>query len=591
MKNKLRFLYFITFSALLTSMYVALNGSNPYAVEASIFSVCLFSFIILASWMGYIRSLTTKSNQVLYKTHNTNSRWSFSNLEALKKNQELIAEKFKTSAALIADLVHPERITPSSLVNENDPIGKAIVNIRTEMMKIKQEGDKRTWVAQGISRFGEVLRNKTDIEHYSQNIISNLVTYLAANQGCLFIEYEEEGNRYLQLTASHAYGKSKDREQRIEPGQGIVGQCMLDKEFAFLDNIPETYVKVSSGLGQATPRSIVVAPLVFKDSFCGVIELASLHAFEAHHIEFLKEVCENIASEIVALKNVSHAEKLLEESNRLTRELQHREEEMKQNLHDLAYAQEEMIRKQTELTGIMNGVNNTIASAEFSLNGTFRNANEIFLKIMEFSKDDLEATSFPFLMGDDHSVVMMWENLRLGRFFSGEFKMRNKWGKELWLNGTFNPIILKGDIPDKIMMFAQFTTQEKEKVNELTTMVNALKATLAVIEFNANLTCKTANEKTLKIFSLTRMDLRSKTILDFIAPLHHDVWIDNQEKILSNNFTSLTLPFLIGATIVQYEVSVSVTRDLEGKIGKIIMLLVKEIENHVYSFRGGVDEQ
>lgn len=591
MKNKLRFLYFITFSALLTTMYVALNGSNPYAVEASIFSVCLLSFIILASWMGYIRSLTTKSNQVLYKTQNTNSRWSFSNLEALKKNQELIAEKFKTSAALIAELAHPERITSSSVINENDPIGKAIVNIRAEMMKIKQEGDKRTWVAQGISRFGEILRNKTDIEHYSQNIISNLVTYLAANQGCLFIEYEEEGNRYLQLTASHAYGRSKDREQRIEPGQGIVGQCMLDKEFTFLDNIPETYVKVSSGLGQATPRSIVVAPLVFKDSFCGVIELASLHVFEAHHIEFLKEVCENIASEIVALKNVSHAEKLLEESNRLTRELQRREEEMKQNLHDLAYAQEEMVRKQTELTGIMNGVNNTIASAEFSLNGTFRNANEIFLKIMEFSKEDLEETSFPFLMGDDHSVVMMWENLRLGRFFSGEFKMRNKWGKELWLNGTFNPITLKGDIPDKIMMFAQFTTQEKEKVNELTTMVNALKATLAVIEFNANLTCKTANEKTLKIFSLTRMDLRSKTILDFIAPLHHDVWIDNQEKILSNNFTSLRLPFLIGTAVVHYEVSVSVTRNLEGKIGKIIMLLVKEIESHVYSLRGGVDER
>jgi methyl-accepting chemotaxis protein len=238
--------------------------------------------------------------------------------------------------------------------------------------------------------------------------------------------------------------------------------------------------------------------------------------------------------------------------------------------------EKEAERRQAELKSYLQGVNNTIASVEFNLDGCFTDANEIFLKVMGYSKEDLMNCSFSFLMGEDPSVIMMWENLRLGKFFSGEFKMKNRIGKELWLIGTFNPIII-GDTPEKIMMFAQFTTLEKEKLNDLSTMVNALKSTLPVIEFNADFACKTANEKALKIFKLSRLELRSKSILDFIAPFYHSMWENSKAKILNENFTTFQLPFANETHIMHYEVSVSVSRNLDGSIGKLILILVKEV--------------
>lgn len=946
MKKKFKNLYSAMFLSLLGAMCVSVSGGNQYVTTGlMLFTFCI-SLFILSNWMSYVKNLVSKSDQVL-NYGKRDLRWSFANLEKLKKNQDLIQEKFKASATMIADLAHPERIVSTQRMEDNDPISKALSNIREEMLKIKSEDDKRAWVTQGIAQFGDILRNKTAIEEYGQTIVSNLVRYIGANQGGLFIEYETESHeRYLKMMGCYAYGKRKQTESRIEEGQGLVGQCMLEKEFILMTNVPDSYAKITSGLGEATPTNIVVAPLIFKDTFCGVIELAFIEAIESHHIEFLKKICESIASEIVSLKNVEQTEKLLEDSNVLMRELQSREEIMKQNLEELAATQEEMLRRQTELTGIinaidstlataefdvkgnilkhniilerflkltshqliqknyalitgtsdderlwnkilngqlkagdfkttsgngtdvwlsmtftpildtngqtirilsmiqditqkrikekefeklslvanntdnsviitdsaglieyvnegftkmtgyeanevlgkkpgavlqgphtdaatvkklraqmalgvpiyeeilnynkkgdsywislainpvkdehgainkfisiqaditetksraldfhqkmqalsrsnaileldkhgklidindkyldllgykreelvgqpytvltrkeniiekmmdeiksvgmqngvftrynkngnrhwmklidypvldldgelvkiiefgvdvsnekrlekeaarkqselnsyLNGVNNTIASAEFGLDGHFENANEIFLKVMGFSKEELKDTLFPFLMGEDPSVIMMWENLRLGRFFSGEFKMRNKAGKELWLNGTFNPIIIEEGAPEKIMMLAQFTTQEKEKLNDLTTMVNALKSTLPVMEFNADLTCKTANEKTLKIFGLSRLDLRSKSVLDFLAPEYHAHWLTNNESILTASFSSFLLPFQVGTSVVHYEVSVSVTRNLDGSVGKIIMLLVKKVEERI----------
>jgi len=180
----------------------------------------------------------------------------------------------------------------------------------------------------------------------------------------------------------------------------------------------------------------------------------------------------------------------------------------------------------------------------------------------------------------------MWENLKLGKFFSGEFKMRDATGKDLWLTGTFNPIIVEGDAPQKIMMFAQFTTQEKEKLNDLNGMVQALKSTLPVLEFNERMACKTANEKAMKIFGLSRMDLRNKTIVDFIAPFYHTAWKNKEASLLEQDFTTLLLPTIIGGQTQTYEVSISVAKNLEGKVMKIIVILVKEVQEQVSVLSG-----
>jgi PAS domain-containing protein len=176
---------------------------------------------------------------------------------------------------------------------------------------------------------------------------------------------------------------------------------------------------------------------------------------------------------------------------------------------------------------------------------------------------------------------MIWENLRMGKFFAGEFKMKDKNGKELWLSGTFNPIVVGDGSPEKIMMFAQFTTQEKEKLNDMNVMVNALKSTLPVVEFNEQMMCRTANEKFMKMFGLSRMDVKSKTIYDFIDTYYKGVFDKIKSEILSKDFSAMLLPMNIGGQIVQYEISVTVAQGLDGKISRVIMILVKEVEERV----------
>jgi len=188
-------------------------------------------------------------------------------------------------------------------------------------------------------------------------------------------------------------------------------------------------------------------------------------------------------------------------------------------------------------------------------------------------------------MGDDASVVMMWENLRLGKFFSGEFKMRHKNGRDLWLTGTFNPIFLEGDVPEKIMMFAQFTTQEKEKINDLNALVNVFKSSLPVLEFNPQFASKTANEKAMKIFGLSRMELRSKNIEDFIPADCHALWHQYKEEILRTDVAHFIIPLRAHPLVMDYEVTMSVVRNLEGDIAKVIVLLVREAHDKVSVLR------
>jgi PAS domain S-box-containing protein len=580
MKTKLLGLYLVLPLVLIPAIVISISGGNSWLVAGFISIAILLSLWIMLTWLQFVKNVLTRSGMLAgdkrVKT------FSFANVKELENQQDEIKHKFKTAADLISTLGHPEKSDLQQGLDQNDPIIKALATVRSEMKTIKLEEEKRNWVNQGLARIGEVLRNKLEVKDYTYQILSNVVKYVNANQGALFIEYkDEEDQRYLEMTASYAYGKRKFIESRIFEGQGLLGQCMLERDFVFITDVPGSYVKITSGLGEATPRNIIVAPLIFNETFCGAIELASFEVLDKYQREFLEKACENIASEIFSLKNIDHTRKLLDESNILARELQMREGEMKQNLEELAATQEEMKRKQLELNSYLAGINNTIASAEFAMDGMLLSGNDIFTKVLGYTTDDLKGKTFNHLMGEDLSVMMMWENLGLGRFFSGEFKMRSKEGKDLWLTGTFNPICLGSDRPVKIIMFAQFTTQEKEKFLDMNAFVHALKATLPVIEFNHEFVCKSANEKALKIFNLSRLQVRNKKMTDFLPSYYHESWSKERGSICDKEVSSLTIPFLVGNQVMYYEASLSVSRNAVGEVSKVILILVKEVVEKV----------
>lgn len=220
---------------------------------------------------------------------------------------------------------------------------------RMSTYSIKEQ--ERAWVAEGVSRFMDLIRNNnTEHADFYDKILSQLVRYIEANQGGIFLV--NDNNRsdiFLELTACYAYGKKKFLEKRIEIGQGLLGQCYLERETSRYTSIPDAYVKITSGLGEATPKFILIVPMKHNDEVLGMIELASFQVIESYKIEFIEKIAENIASATFSMQNANKVKQLFKESQLKAKMLQEQEEELRQNLEELVATQEEMKRNQKEL--------------------------------------------------------------------------------------------------------------------------------------------------------------------------------------------------------------------------------------------------
>lgn len=255
--------------------------------------------------------------------------------------------------------------------NNQDKLGNALLEMRDSLKLIADEDKKRNWANEGMAQFGEILRtNIEDIEVLSYNIISNMVKYLKANQGGIFLINGENHARYLELTAAYAYNKKKYLQKRIEIGQGLLGQCVLEEDTIHLREIPQGYIDITSGLGESTPNSLLIVPLKVNDKVYGVIEIASFNMFRPYEIEFIERLSENVASTLANVRSTQRTKSLLEESQLYAEQLRAQEEEMRQNMEELAATQEEMSRVQIEMK------NN-----EYNLNALINNTNDMIWAI------------------------------------------------------------------------------------------------------------------------------------------------------------------------------------------------------------------
>ena len=162
------------------------------------------------------------------------------------------------------------------------------------------------------------------------------------------------GDAELQLLASYAFKERKHLSNRFKAGEGLVGQCALEKERILLNDVPANYVQINSGLGEASPSNIVVLPVLFEDQVKAVIELASFQRFSDIHLNFLDQLTESIGIVLNTITATMRTEELLKQSQTLATELQTRQEELtetNQRLQEQArslQSSEERLRQQQE---------------------------------------------------------------------------------------------------------------------------------------------------------------------------------------------------------------------------------------------------
>ncbi len=215
-----------------------------------------------------------------------------------------------------------------------------------EMKEAQKQEERQNWVTQGIGMVNDLLRKAGD-DIYDV-LLKNIVRYIGANQGGMFLLKEEGDRRILEMVACYAYERHKVFSKTIEIGQGLVGQCVLEKEPVLLKEVPQDFVHITSGLGEATPTFVAIIPLMHDDDVAGVMEFGFFHELEPYRVEFLMKLGENIASFVISNTLNTKTKELLGQSQEQAEELRAQEEEMRQNMEEMQATQEELERKERE---------------------------------------------------------------------------------------------------------------------------------------------------------------------------------------------------------------------------------------------------
>ena len=288
--------------------------------------------------------------------------------ESLKEGNDEVGQMSKAMNSLVQGLKDVTDFTVAigkgnfdlafKPLSEEDNLGQSLLEMREELKKAKldeekrqEENQQRNWVAQGVALFSDILRKNNDnLENLSYEVISNMVRYTNSNQGGIFIVNDNDREHiYLEMTACYAYDRQKFLNKRIEVGEGLVGRCYQEQEKIFLTEIPNDYIKITSGLGDNNPTSLLLIPLAYNDNIFGIMEIASFNKYQEFEIEFIERIGESIAATISSVKANIQTALLLEQSQQQAEEMSSQEEEMRQNMEELRATQEQSARREEEL--------------------------------------------------------------------------------------------------------------------------------------------------------------------------------------------------------------------------------------------------
>ena len=300
-------------------------------------------------------------SNIMLELEESNRTYIFNSLEKVdSQNEEEVKARLITNLKKVREFIKAISsgnygITWDGMNDENKDVNREsiageLLNMRDQMQLVKEQDQIRIWTTEGLSKFSEIIRNNQDnFDKLSENLISNVVNYVGAKVGGLFILEEEENKKFLLLRAAYAYDRKKFLSKTVEIGEGLIGQCYLEAQTIYMAKVPNNYLSITSGLGGANPSSLLVIPLRTNEKIEGVLELASLKTFKPHEIEFLEKLGELLASSIITVRTGEKTTKLLQVSQEQAEEMRAQEEEMRQNMEELEATQEQMHRTVNEL--------------------------------------------------------------------------------------------------------------------------------------------------------------------------------------------------------------------------------------------------
>lgn len=281
----------------------------------------------------------------------------FHTVATQEKEKTRLLELERKAHFLQKDMAFAEAISRGEFntnfdLEEEDTLGQTLLRMKESLLAAAETERRDKYVNLGLTKLNEQLRKdlEGDFATRYDTIIHFLTDYLEANQSGIFTVEAQGEHQYLELRSCVAFGHKRFLTKQIPVNEGLLGRCYLEKRIIRLTEVPEDYIKLTSGLGESLPRMILLVPLIIKDSVVGVIELASFEPLEGYKLEFLEKAAETLANELIAARNNEQTQLLLRQSQEQAEELRAQEEEMRQNMEELQATQElmELKSKETE---------------------------------------------------------------------------------------------------------------------------------------------------------------------------------------------------------------------------------------------------
>ncbi len=213
---------------------------------------------------------------------------------------------------------------------------------KEENKKLKEFSKKdaeRRWETEGFAIFNEIYRNHfNNLEEQAFEVTAQLVKYTSSSQGGMFVLNDDnEEDLYMELKASYAFNRQKFQKKRVDLGEDLIGTAWREGDTMLLTDVPQSYVHITSGLGQANPNCVLIVPIKSDDATVGVIELVSFKIYKDHEVAFIERLSQRIASGIIAIKSSERNKKLLAILESEAQDAQERETRLRKELQNSKY--------------------------------------------------------------------------------------------------------------------------------------------------------------------------------------------------------------------------------------------------------------
>src|SRR5271166_1295932 len=251
-----------------------------------------------------------------------------------------------TSAVASGDLTRSISVEAQGEVAELKDNINAMVQSLRETIRANQQQD---WLKSNLARISGMMQGHRDLAVVAELIMDELAPLVGAQHGTFFLSETAGGDTRLRLIAGYGLRADKEAPLQYRLGQSLIGQVAKSKRSMIVADLPEGYVKISSGLGEASPSSLAVLPILFEDQVLGVIELASFTPFTPVQTDFLGQLTETLGVNVNTIVANSRTDALLDESQRLTAELQARSVELQAQQDKLQRSNAELEDKAEQL--------------------------------------------------------------------------------------------------------------------------------------------------------------------------------------------------------------------------------------------------